>query len=105
MGLKRYGGPPAAVAQADLPGADLPDACREGTCSDSGDSAKFADGQTGNHGIRVTSMKFNAGQSLQAALSDAARFSLTGSVHTESASGLERAVTNAVVQALKDGQN
>ena len=27
MGLKRYGGPPAAVAQADDPHADLPSAC------------------------------------------------------------------------------
>jgi len=27
MGLKRYGGPPSAVAKADEPGADLPDAC------------------------------------------------------------------------------
>ncbi|MBM4392268.1 MAG: class II aldolase/adducin family protein [Deltaproteobacteria bacterium] len=27
MGLKRYGGPPAAVARADQPGADLPPAC------------------------------------------------------------------------------
>lgn len=27
MGLKRYGGPPSAVAQADQPGADLPPAC------------------------------------------------------------------------------
>ncbi len=27
MGLKRYGGPPTAVAMADAPGADLPDAC------------------------------------------------------------------------------
>jgi len=27
MGLKRYGGPPDAVAQADEPGADLPEAC------------------------------------------------------------------------------
>ena len=27
MGLKRYGGPPSAVAKADQPGADLPDAC------------------------------------------------------------------------------
>jgi L-fuculose-phosphate aldolase len=31
MGLKRYGGPPNAVARADAPGADLPDACR--SCS------------------------------------------------------------------------
>jgi hypothetical protein len=27
MGLKRYGGPPNAVARADNPGADLPEAC------------------------------------------------------------------------------
>lgn len=27
MGLKRYGGPPTAVARADQPGADLPEAC------------------------------------------------------------------------------
>lgn len=27
MGLKRYGGPPTAVARADAPGADLPEAC------------------------------------------------------------------------------
>jgi hypothetical protein len=27
MGLKRYGGPPSAVAQADAPGADLPETC------------------------------------------------------------------------------
>ena len=27
MGLKRYGGPPSAVAKADSPKADLPDAC------------------------------------------------------------------------------
>lgn len=27
MGLKRYGGPPSAVAKAEEPGADLPEAC------------------------------------------------------------------------------
>lgn len=31
MGLKRYGGPPSAVAKADQPGADLPAACK--SCS------------------------------------------------------------------------
>ncbi len=35
MGLKRYGGPPEAVARADEPGADLPPACTDctGCCS------------------------------------------------------------------------
>ena len=31
MGLKRYGGPPSAVAKADAPGVDLPSACQ--SCS------------------------------------------------------------------------
>jgi len=31
MGLKRYGGPPSAVAKADAPGADLPKSCQ--SCS------------------------------------------------------------------------
>lgn len=31
MGLKRYGGPPSAVAQADAPHADLPEACQSCT--------------------------------------------------------------------------
>ena len=34
MGLKRYGGPPSAVAKADAPGADLPPACLD--CSGCG---------------------------------------------------------------------
>ena len=33
MGLKRYGGPPSAVAKADDPGADLPAVCTECTTS------------------------------------------------------------------------
>ena len=44
MGLKRYGGPPSAVAQADAPGADLPAACLDcsgcGTPSAAGLGAK-----------------------------------------------------------------
>ena len=33
MGLKRYGGPPSAVAKADEPGADLPAICTDCTSS------------------------------------------------------------------------
>jgi L-fuculose-phosphate aldolase len=47
MGLKRYGGPPDAVAMADDPGADLPDVCLACTgCtnpSPSGLAPKLAD--------------------------------------------------------------
>ena len=105
MGLKRYGGPPAAVAQADLPGADLPQACREPSCADAANGDNCAGDTDPGHGLRVTSMKFNPGQSLQAALSDAARFSLTGSVRAQPVGTLEQAVTRAVVQALKDGKD
>jgi hypothetical protein len=45
----------------------------------------------------------NTVQSLGDALSDAARFSLSGSVSVAPETPLEKAVTSAVLQALKDG--
>lgn len=52
MGLKRYGGPPSAVAKADSPGADLPQACLicDG-CSDP--SHKGLAAPTGVSAVRV----------------------------------------------------
>ena len=104
MGLKRYGGPPAAVAQADLPGADLPSAC----CDSSDNGAKDRPGLAatpamGGKGFRMAHVTSNRPTTVDGALADAARFSLTGSVQEESAGPLEQAVTNAVIQALKDG--
>ncbi len=104
LGLKRYGGPPVAVAQADLPGADLPDACR--TCSDEPDPSSSGLGSSGvgaRERMRMARVTSQPLDSLESALSDAARFSLSGSVDVSPETSLERAVTSAVLQALKDG--
>lgn len=104
MGLKRYGGPPSAVAQADLPGADLPDACRSCTGCTNPSPTGLGPSTTGSRdGLRMARVTASSLQSLDGALADAARFSLTGSVEKSSPDPLENAVTNAVIQALKDG--
>jgi len=104
MGLKRYGGPPSAVAQADLPGADLPNACCDAHDADDGTSPAVASAVSASlAGLRMAHLSSGTPGTLDAALSDAARFSLTGSTNEEPAGPLEQAVTNAVIQALKDG--
>lgn len=99
MGLKRYGGPPSAVAQADLPGADLPAACL--TCSD--DESKVTGEGPPSPSIRMAQLRAVSEDTLQSALSDAARFGLTGAVGSGE-TDLEQAVVDAVIQALRDGQ-
>ena len=104
MGLKRYGGPPAAVAQADLPGVDLPnDCCDPDTLTQSGFAAGSASAVARAGSFRMAHVTSKRPSTVGGALADAARFSLTGAVQEESASPLEQAVTNAVIQALKDG--
>lgn len=100
MGLKRYGGPPEAVAQADLPGADLPDACLQCSTDGSEDGVSVV---SSGAGMRMAQMRAVSEETLGSALSDAARFGLTGS--TESGgTALEQAVVEAVIQALRDGE-
>ena len=104
MGLKRCGGPPSAVAQADLPGADLPEACRSCTGCTNPNPTGIGPSETGSRaGLRMARVTAAPLQSLDAALADAARFSLTGSTEKQP-SALEAAVTAAVIQALGDGQ-
>jgi len=104
MGLKRYGGPPSAVAQADLPGADLPDACRSCTGCTNPNPTGIGPSDTGSRsGMRMARVTAAPLQSLGSAMADAARFSLTGSTE-QTPSALESAVTEAVIQALSDGQ-
>ena len=100
MGLKRYGGPPEAVAQADLPGADLPDACLQ--CSTDGSEGVSPTVSSGT-GMRMAQMRAVSEQTLGSALSDAARFGLTGST-ASGGTALEQAVVEAVIQALRDGE-
>ena len=105
MGLKRYGGPPSAVAQADLPGADLPEACM--ACADEeGDGGSPSTGGAPGAapaGMRMAQMRAETHGTLESALSDAARFGLTGSV-VSGETALEQAVVDAVIQALRDGR-
>lgn len=104
MGLKRYGGPPSAVAQADLPGADLPEACRGCTGCTNPNPTGIGPSTTGSRAdLRLARVTASPMQTLGSALSDAARFSLTGSTEEED-SELGQAVRDAVVQALSDGQ-
>jgi len=104
MGLKRYGGPPSAVAQADLPGADLPEACLGCTGCTNPNPTGIGPSTTGSRmDLRLARVTASPMQTLGSALSDAARFSLTGSTE-EQDSALGQAVRDAVVQALSDGQ-
>jgi L-fuculose-phosphate aldolase len=104
MGLKRYGGPPSAVAQADLPGADLPEACRACTGCTNPNPTGIGPSTTGSRAdLRLARVTASLMRTLGSALSDAARFSLTGSTE-EQDSALGQAVRDAVVQALSDGQ-
>ena len=105
MGLKRYGGPPSAVAKADLPGADLPEACQACTGCTNPSPTGIGPSTTGSRAnMRMARVTAAPMATLQQAMSDAARFSLTGSTDSAQPSDLERAVTAAVVQALGDGQ-
>jgi L-fuculose-phosphate aldolase len=105
MGLKRYGGPPSAVAQADAPGADLPEACRACSGCMNPNPTGIGPSTTGSRrDLRMARVTATPLASLSNALSDAARFSLTGSTDASPPSALETAVTAAVIQALGDGQ-
>jgi L-fuculose-phosphate aldolase len=103
MGLKRYGGPPAAVAKADLPGADLPEACRSCSGCTNPSPTGIGPSETGSRRLmrmaRVTAAPL---ASLSSALADAARFSLSGSTEVTPPTPLEQTVTAAVIQALGD---
>jgi hypothetical protein len=104
MGLKRYGGPPSAVAQADLPGADLPEACRACTGCNNPNPSGIGPSSTGSREhMRMARVSAQPLQTLGSALADAARFSLSGTLTEPPETPLEKAVTTAVLQALKDG--
>ena len=104
MGLKRYGGPPSAVAQADLPCADLPDACRACTGCNNPNPTGIGPASTGSRAdLKMARITAAPMAGLKEALADAARFSLTGSTEEPTSSALEQAVTAAVIQALGDG--
>jgi hypothetical protein len=104
MGLKRYGGPPSAVAQADLPGADLPDVCLG--CSGCKNPTPTGIGPSptgGRNGLRLGRVAIRPLQTLQTAITEAERFRATGSTQKGGENpGLEAVIAHEVLQALKD---
>ena len=98
MGLKRYGGPPDAVALADEPGADLPEACR--MCS--GCSNPNPSGIAPASGLRMARIVEHAivtlsGKDLGVPAKVAAPPEGGGNAQ------LEDALVNQVMRALKEG--
>lgn len=86
MGLKRYGGPPSAVAKADDPTADLPSVCTG--CS--GCATPTPSGVAPKSELRMARVTAGPVHTLQAALSQAPQT-------------LEDVVVARVVQALSSG--
>lgn len=101
LGLKRYGGPPEAVARADAPGADLPPACL--SCTGCNNPTPSGIGPRRDLRMaRVSSLPLPA---LQDAVAQAKR-ALDGAPAGRGAAGpdaqdaLEAAVTAEVLRAL-----
>jgi hypothetical protein len=103
MGLKRYGGPPDAVAMADEPGADLPEACVP--CSGCGNPSPSGVGPSVN--LRMARVVERAlrtldGQEIIVAPMDPATGEPAVAVPAD-AVPLEDAVVEEVLRALVDG--
>jgi L-fuculose-phosphate aldolase len=101
MGLKRYGGPPTAVAKADAPGADLPDACLG--CSGCANPSPIGIGPstTGSRlGMRMARVSAGPIMSLGDAMAEAGQHIVAPD--PQPATPLEQAIVSEVLQALKD---
>ena len=101
MGLKRYGGPPSAVARADQPGADLPDVCLG--CSGCANPSPTGIGPapTGSRlDLRMARVAVQPLMTLGQAMTEAGRhIAAPDPVPT---SPLEDTIVSEVLQALKD---
>jgi len=101
MGLKRYGGPPSAVAKADTPGADLPDACLSCTGCNNPSPTGIGPADTGTRaGMTMARVTASQMMTLDQALSEAGRH-IVAPDPTPS-TPLEEAIVSEVLQALKD---
>lgn len=101
MGLKRYGGPPSAVAKADQPGADLPDACLTCTGCANPSPTGIGPSTTGTRiGMTVARVTGNPLMTLSDALADAGRHIVAPD--PQPSTPLEEAIVSEVLQALKD---
>ena len=98
LGLKRYGGPPEAVAKADAPGADLPPACL--SCTGCNNPTPSGIGR--KRDLRMARVTSQTLPELQAAVSQAKRAlePRAGGPAADAADALEAAVTAEVLRAL-----
>jgi len=104
MGLRRYGGPPSAVAKAGDPGADLPAVCL--ACSGCGNPSPTGIGPAGvgaRADLRLARVAVRSPFTLEAALTEARRFvGDAGTAESSPAPELETAIVSEVLRALKD---
>jgi len=101
MGLKRYGGPPSAVAKADAPGADLPPACLG--CSGCANPSPTGIGPstTGSRlDLRMARVSTGPLMTLEEAMTKAGRHIAAPS--PAPSTPLEDTIVAEVLQALKD---
>lgn len=101
MGLKRYGGPPEAVAKADAPGADLPEACL--SCTGCNHPSPHGVGPRSD--LRMARVTKQTLPALQAAVEAAKRE--VGAPAAQAGGGaeaLEAAVAAEVLRALAGGR-
>jgi len=101
MGLKRYGGPPDAVAKADAPGADLPDACLGCSGCNNPSPTGIGPSTTGSrHGMTVARVTASPLMTMKDALAQAGRHIVAPD--PKPSTPLEEAIVSEVLQALKD---
>jgi len=101
MGLKRYGGPPSAVAKADDPGADLPDACLGCSGCINPTPTGLGPSTTGSRaGLRMARVTASPLMTLGDALAAAGRHIVAPD--PQPSNPLEEAIVSEVLQALKD---
>ncbi len=104
MGLKRYGGPPEAVAKANTPGADLPSACLDCSgCVNPSAGSIAASALHSRTDLRMARVAARAPMTLGDALIQARRMvGQGGSTEQDSSPELETAIVDEVLRALKD---
>ena len=101
MGIRRYGGPPAAHDALDKAGVDLPDAC----LSCSGCANPAPDGVGPDSGLRMARVVERSMLRMDDVLAEAARLEAAAAATVSAVggvpAGLEDAVVEAVVRALQ----
>jgi L-fuculose-phosphate aldolase len=101
MGLKRYGGPPSALAKADSPGADLPEACLGCTgCSNPSPTGIGPAGTGSRKHMRMARVMASPPMTLAQAMTHAGQHIVAP--EPQPTTPLEEAIVSQVIKALSD---